>query len=43
MKSCNQFVEIEIVEAVDANFVCTKGKCEKKPRLLTITSIKYDK
>ena len=31
MKSRNQFIEIEIIEAIDANFVCTKGKCEKNP------------
>ena len=29
MKSCDQFVEIEIIEAIDVNFVFTKGKCEK--------------
>ena len=31
MKSCDQFVEIEIIEAIDANFVCTKGRREKNP------------
>lgn len=31
MKSWDQFIEIEINEAIDANFVCTKGKCEKNP------------
>ena len=31
MKSWDQFIEIEIIEAIDANFVYTKGKCEKNP------------
>lgn len=31
MKSWDQFIEIEIIEAIDANFVCTKVKCEKNP------------
>ena len=32
------FVEVEIIEAIDANFVCTKGKREKKSRLLKMTN-----
>lgn len=31
MKSWDQFIEIEIIEAIDANFVRTKGKREKNP------------